>query len=244
MLMENQIKSNVQLEEMADSYLEKDDFYEAMATPLKPAKQWKNEHRKQILETLNLNDFSINMDKAVEIIMDRLPKMVPKADWERIVDEFSHIEQNFQENSVKEQEDGAIVTNQQLMGISDETLNSIYLLGRTLVEEKSFDNALNVFHALCFFNPWVGEYWLGLGICLFHLNEYDQALEILNMAQILQPDKAAAFIYSAFCHLKLNQSDLVNEDIKQIEEVFSQSAEEKSQWEKISEQLKSKIKAC
>ena len=242
--MEKQTKSNVELDEIANSFLEKDDFYEAMATPLKPAKQWKSEHRKQILETLSFNDFSKNMDKAVEIIMDRLPKMVSKGEWEQIVDEFSHIEQNFQENSAIELQEESFITNQQLMGISDKTLNSIYTLGRTLVEEKSFDQALNIFHALCFFNPWVGEYWLGLGMCLFNMNEYDQALEILNMAQILQPDKAAGFIYSAFCHFKLNQLNLLQEDIKRIEEVFSQSAEEKGQWDKTYEQLKGKSKAC
>lgn len=240
--MEKQTKPNATFNEIADSFLENDDFYQAMATPLKPAKQWKNEHRSQILETLKLSDFSKNMDKAVEIIMDRLPKIISKEEWERIVGEFSHIEQSFQQNSVS-QEEGVDITNQQLMGISDETLNSIYTVGSALVDEKAFNDASPIFQALCFFDPWVGEYWLGLGICLFNLNEYYQALEILSMAQILQPDKAAAFVYSAFCNFKMNQFEQLSEDIKKIEEIFSQSVDEKMQWEEMFEFLKSKANA-
>lgn len=241
--MEKQTKPNVDVSGFVDAYLESDDFYAAMATPLKPAEQCKNEHRKQIHDTLSLDDFSKQLNRSVEIIMDRLPRQVTVNEWERIVDEFSHLEQNYQKNSAVEPIEGSIVTNQQLMGISDATLDAIYQLGRTLIDEKAFTDGIAIFHALCFFDPTPPDYWLGLGYCLYHMNDYEEALAIFDMAKTLNPESAAANVYIAFCHLRLSQLDQLQSDLIQIDEIFSHSPEEKTQWGNSVEQIKSKLKS-
>ncbi len=229
------------LKELAESYLESDDYYESLATSLKSAKIWKIEHRKHIMKALDhKKNLSPILEKGVSLILERLPPMVSPEAWKKFQEEFSLLEETASKFS-KIPEEGEIITNQQIMGISDPNLAAIYDLGRKLVEEKSFENALCIFQVLAFFNPFVGEYWIGQGISLFQLKQYEDAIGILSFAKILQPEKAAPFIYTALCHDQLNQPDQVKENLESADPILQQSPEEKALWGEIATLLKDRI---
>lgn len=220
------------VEEIATLYLESDDYYEKLATSIKPAQQWKSEHLERIQEILGLNDLVESLKKGLDVIQENLPTMVSKEEGERIQSELSQMAQAYESNSADK-----TLSTQQLMEISDATMASLYNLGKALLEKKAYDKALSIFQMLAFFNPKIGEYWLGQGIALFHLKEYEQATDILQIAKSLQPHKVGAYVYAAICHVRGNKPELLNQDLIQIDHIFSLSAEESSLWEKAVKHL-------
>lgn len=237
------IAENQWINQTADSLLEENSYYEKMANPLKSAEQFKAEHRKHLQEFLQFKDFKEKMNQGVDVVLERLPQMITANEWTQFKEDFArsigrerHIASSFTEQI----EQGQSTTFQNLMGISSHNMNHLYNLDRKLVEEKHFNQALAIFTMLTYLNPQVPEYWIGQAICLYSMAKYEEALAILQLAKVLQPDKVAPFIYSAFCNFALYRPEGIQQDLDLVHQILQHSETERAHWEEPYKVLKRK----
>ena len=65
---------------------------------------------------------------------------------------------------------------------NEESSENLYILGRCLLKEKSWNSALNAFRAALHLNKTVAAYWASLTVVLHHLKFFLEALEALLQA--------------------------------------------------------------
>jgi type III secretion system low calcium response chaperone LcrH/SycD len=85
--------------------------------------------------------------------------------------------------------------------ISDEEMEAIYSVAYNLYENGKYDDALQVFKFLCFFDHMEKKYWLGLGAVRQMLRQYDDAVNAYSMAAMLDIDDPAPASHAADCLL-------------------------------------------
>jgi tetratricopeptide (TPR) repeat protein len=235
-VMNDKVQAQLNEDEVLDILLEPYEYYELLATPLKQANAFKEEHRQCLKEMFQFNEFGRRMNKGFDLIIDLLPEIVGRKAWEKLAQEFAERDQHAQQYLSQRfsiGENGEPPTVQRLWGISDDSLLHIYNLGRQLLEDEQFDQADAVFTVLSYLNPNIPEYALGKGIALYSIGNYKDAAEMLQVAKTLLPNKVAPFLYSALCQTVLQNTEEVDKDLAAIEEIMKKSSEERDKWNDI-----------
>ena len=92
---------------------------------------------------------------------------------------------------------------QSILQISDETLQSLYVLSRYLYEHQQYEEACGAFYLLSIINPSYATFWIGLGNCEYILQKYQEALSSYVFASQVEPSNPTPQILAARCHLAL-----------------------------------------
>lgn len=221
-----------ELEKLIESSLEPDAYYEAKATPVKPASAWKQEHREQLYRKFQFEEFSSKIKLGFNLISNKLSPMIGIQAYNHVVQEFVERRAPPKLGQLK-----GNLTMQEEWSISIDSMNYIYDLASKFLDEQQCKEADSLFTVLCYLNPKVPEYSLGKCFALYLLEQYAEALDLLQLTKILQPDKAAPFIYSALCKQKLNLSEGYDEDMMKIYDIFGKSDEESQKWSPYMQQL-------
>src|SRR4051794_20353500 len=74
---------------------------------------------------------------------------------------------------------------QELLGISDVTLNRYYSVAKDLLHEKNWADAKDVFNFLTLLNPFMFQFWIGLGISEIEQGKYLEALAAFTMSETI-----------------------------------------------------------
>ena len=95
-----------------------------------------------------------------------------------------------------------------LAGVSQEHMEALYALGYQFYNAQNYDDALNVFKALCVYDTTEGKYFMGMAGCLQELGQFKLAAESYGMAcaveGLVNPEP---IYYAAICLLKCNEKD-------------------------------------
>ncbi len=228
----NQAVNLKDIDKLVEASLESDSFYEAKATPIKPASAWKQEHREQLCRKFQFEDFSSKIKLGFNLIANKLSPMIG-------IQAYNHVVQEFVERKTPPkigQMQGKL-TMQEEWSISNDSMKYIYDLASKFLDEQQCKEADALFTVLCYLNPKVPEYSLGKCFALYLLEQYSEALDLLQLTKILQPDKAAPFVYSALCKQKLNMAEGYDEDMMKIYDIFGKSDEESQKWSPYMQQL-------
>jgi type III secretion system low calcium response chaperone LcrH/SycD len=94
-------------------------------------------------------------------------------------------------------------TLQEILGVSDETLRSLYTLSRYLYEHQHYEEACGAFYLLSLLSPSYPTFWMGLGNCEYLLERYQEALSAYAFASQVDPSDPSPHILIARCHLAL-----------------------------------------
>lgn len=95
-------------------------------------------------------------------------------------------------------------TMQNIKGITDESMESLYAYGYNLYNTGKFDRAHKVFQFLSIHNPFEKKYWLALGGCRQMTKNYEGAVEAYAYASMLDTKDPTAIFHAADCMLRLN----------------------------------------
>ncbi len=96
---------------------------------------------------------------------------------------------------------------QEILGFADETMDKFYQVAHALFTHHRLKEASDAFLFLTTLNPFVPEYWLGLGMCEQLNEEYRQALVAYGMVVIADRHHAVAHYHSAACHNGMGDLD-------------------------------------
>ena len=106
-------------------------------------------------------------------------------------------------------------TFQEIIGYTDETMDKFYRGARGLFEQQKYREAADAFIFLTTLNPYVHNYWLGLGMSEHLEEEYHGALLAYGMAMLSDSKNPLPHYHSAACYQALDDktSMLVSLDL-------------------------------
>jgi type III secretion system low calcium response chaperone LcrH/SycD len=97
-------------------------------------------------------------------------------------------------------------TFQEIIGYSHDAMEKFYSIAHGLFQRQEYDRAADAFVFLTTLNPYVHNYWLGLGMSEQLNGGFQGALLAYAMAILTNPENPAAHYQSASCYRALNDS--------------------------------------
>lgn len=94
---------------------------------------------------------------------------------------------------------GKGMTPQEVMEISDETMENLYNTASHLFESHQYADAANAFLFLISLNPHKYHYWLGLGMATQMSGDFEAAIDSYEMAAIYEVESPTPYFYLAKC---------------------------------------------
>lgn len=95
-----------------------------------------------------------------------------------------------------------------LKGVTPEQMEALYALGYQYYNSDDYENAGNIFKALCLFDPSDERYAMGYAACLQELKEYRRAADMYSLCCVLSGLKdPKPMYYAALCLLKAGERD-------------------------------------
>ncbi|WP_330926235.1 SycD/LcrH family type III secretion system chaperone [Candidatus Sororendozoicomonas aggregata] len=98
-----------------------------------------------------------------------------------------------------------------LQKMSDESMEAIYSVAYSLYQSGKYDEAVQIFQFLCFYDHFNKKYFLGLGACQQMLKKYSSAIEIFTLATVLDADDPRAMVYLGDCYLATDNREKAQE---------------------------------
>ena len=92
---------------------------------------------------------------------------------------------------------------QEIIGYSFETMEKFYQIAFKLFQHQQYQEAGDAFIFLTTLNPYVYNYWLGLGMCEQLSAKYDGALIAYATAILLNVENPVPHYHSASCYQSL-----------------------------------------
>lgn len=92
---------------------------------------------------------------------------------------------------------------QEVLGISENTIESIYKLAKYLYEQQLFEESSGAFYLLAFLNPSCETFWIGLGNSEYFLHNFKEALLAYSLAIQIDEENPHYHLLVAKCHKAL-----------------------------------------
>lgn len=109
-------------------------------------------------------------------------------------------------------EEGEVL--QRLLGVEDETMHIYYECARELLDQKKKEEAANAFLFLTMLNPYVYDFWMGLGIAEQLREEHEHALKAFSMASLINLDHPAPHFFAANSYIALGKKEEAKDALK------------------------------
>lgn len=94
-----------------------------------------------------------------------------------------------------------LITLQELEGITDEEMETIYALGYNFFTYGKYDAAKDIFTGLTAYAPYTAHYWRALGAVNQQLKDYDEAIASYDMAIANDEGDAVSYVYRGESHI-------------------------------------------
>jgi len=98
-------------------------------------------------------------------------------------------------------------TPQELFGVTKPVLEKYYKSALSFLSDKKWGNARDAFMFLTFLNPYVHEFWVGLGIAEQSQSHFDKALQAYTLAEATDPEDPIPIANSFQCILALGEKE-------------------------------------
>jgi type III secretion system low calcium response chaperone LcrH/SycD len=115
-----------------------------------------------------------------------------------------------------------LITLQELEGISDEEMETIYALGYNFFTYGKYDAAKDIFTGLTAYAPYTAHYWRALGAVNQQLKDYVEAIAAYDMAIANDENDVVSFVYRGESQIL---SGNVNAGVQDLERVLQIGAQ-------------------
>jgi tetratricopeptide (TPR) repeat protein len=92
---------------------------------------------------------------------------------------------------------------QDILGFSRDSVAMLFEHAIGFLQMNRPDEAVLSFQLLTKLNPYIADFWLGLGIAYFNSEEYPKAQEALMMALALDPSRFEVYSYAIDCCIEM-----------------------------------------
>ncbi|MBA3286008.1 MAG: hypothetical protein H0U27_13255 [Nitrosopumilus sp.] len=213
------------LEPLIELMVEDDSYYRHLETPLKNAATIKNDHRTQMKEFFEMNGVRSKLENAQNLISHTMSSFVSKEIFEKIKNEMEQSADHLMvyiDSMGNESNDETSTTFQEIFGLSNDSLLHIYEFSSHLVRMGNFTDAHDLFlFFLITLSPQTTSFWIGQGVCLQALKQYEEALAVYNAVKSLNPLDPTPFVYSIEIYKVLKEKDKENLETTTLENIGS-----------------------
>ena len=109
-----------------------------------------------------------------------------------------------------------LITLQELEGISDEEMETIYALGYNFFTYGKYDAAKDIFAGLTAYAPYTAHYWRALGAVNQQLKDYSDAISSYDMAVANDERDVVSYVYRGECYILAGQNETGMRDLEQV----------------------------
>lgn len=118
-----------------------------------------------------------------------------------------------------------LITLQELEGISDEEMETIYALGYNFFTYGKYDAAKDIFTGLTAYAPYTAHYWRALGAVNQQMKDYGEGIAAYDMAIANDPNDVVSYVYRGECQILSGNAGAGMEDLKKVLEIGRQAPE-------------------
>lgn len=129
-----------------------------------------------------------------------------KEKWEEFQIDTNHFYEVMQQKTTQTK-DTPDETPQELFGVSQPVLEKYYKSALTFLSNKKWDSARDAFMFLTFLNPYVHEFWVGLGIAEQSQSHFDKAIQAYTLAEATDPEDPIPIANSFQCILAMGEKE-------------------------------------
>jgi type III secretion system low calcium response chaperone LcrH/SycD len=109
-----------------------------------------------------------------------------------------------------------LITLQELEGISDEEMETIYALGYNFFTYGKYDAAKDIFTGLTAYAPYTAHYWRALGAVNQQLKEYGEAIASYDMAIANDERDVVSYVYRGESYILSGNIDAGLKDLDMV----------------------------
>ncbi|MEX1013052.1 MAG: SycD/LcrH family type III secretion system chaperone [Waddliaceae bacterium] len=102
-------------------------------------------------------------------------------------------------------------TAQEILGFTDSAMDAFYRAAETLLNGRRYDDALNAFLFLITMNPHHHDYWIGLGMSVQMVGDYQSALDAYEIAAMYEVENPIPYFQLAKCFMELHDRENTRE---------------------------------
>lgn len=106
---------------------------------------------------------------------------------------------------------------QELFGFSNDATAEFYWIAKQFLEDERYEDAVKAFVFLTTINPYISEFWSGLGLAKQKCNLFDEALFAHSVAFRLEGRDISPYILAVHCCVDAKEFDRALEIIDEAE---------------------------
>ncbi len=114
-----------------------------------------------------------------------------------------------------------LITLQELEGISDEEMETIYALGYNFFTYGKYDAAKDIFTGLTAYAPYTAHYWRALGAVNQQMKDYAEAIAAYDMAIANDENDVVSYVYRGESQILSANVDAGLQDLKKVLQIGS-----------------------
>jgi type III secretion system low calcium response chaperone LcrH/SycD len=115
-----------------------------------------------------------------------------------------------------------LITLQELEGISDEEMETIYALGYNFFTYGKYDAAKDIFVGLTAYAPYTSHYWRALGAVNQQMKDYEEAIASYDMALSNDDMDIVSYVYRGESYILAGNKKSGIQDLKTVIDMGSQ----------------------
>lgn len=114
-----------------------------------------------------------------------------------------------------------LITLQELEGISDEEMETIYALGYNFFTYGKYDAAKDIFTGLTAYAPYTAHYWRALGAVNQQIKDYGEAIASYDMAIANDEFDVVSYVYRGESQILAQNKDSGLQDLQTVLQIGS-----------------------
>lgn len=172
-----------------------------------------------------LVEYEQDIEDVMQLLYSELPERVEEEKWQAIFFEIARIGHSTEEflNKNGSLEIDPSVQKREILGLSNETLLTLYSLGLQYYEEKNYEPVRLINTFLTLVAPEVSSFWIALGRSKELLGDIYGAIETFDQAKESHPNVGKLYFFSAECYHSLHKLQKVNLELSQLEKLTKES---------------------
>jgi len=112
-----------------------------------------------------------------------------------------------------------LITLQELEGVSDEEMETIYALGYNFFTYGKYDAAKDIFTGLTAYAPYTAHYWRALGAVNQQMKDYSEAIAAYDMAIANDETDVVSYVYRGESQILAGNTEPGLEDLTKVMEI-------------------------
>lgn len=190
--------------------------------------------KNDLVNALNLKEKRASLDRALEILDNNgIVLLEPE---QLLASQKLAVELSTKATPEEALEKGSSLKKMWL--ISDEKFESIYLIGKTLFNEKKLEDAENILSLLTILDPSYSNIWYALGIVQQAREDFFNAAFSFSSAFVLDRNQIGSGLALVDCYLCRKEPDLAKAYLEEIEQ--NATSEQKTLYQNQIASLKSR----